>query len=236
MERKYDFAAIEKRWQQAWEDSGMHNVKENPDKPKYYMLEMFPYPSGKLHMGHVRNYSIGDVLARYFTMNGKNVLHPMGWDAFGLPAENAAIKHGVHPDPWTRENITAMREQLKTMGISYDWQREVGSCLPDYYRWTQWLFLQLYKMGLAYKKKAAVNWCPSCGTVLANEQVIEGHCERCHTQVEKKDLEQWFFKITAYAQRLLDDLEKLPGWPDKVKIMQENWIGRSEGAHIEFTS
>jgi leucyl-tRNA synthetase len=236
MEPKYDFTAIEKRWQQAWEDSGMYTVTEDGDRPKYYMLEMFPYPSGKLHMGHVRNYSIGDVLARFHTMNGKNVLHPMGWDAFGLPAENAAIKHGVHPDPWTRENIIAMREQLKTMGISYDWQREVGSSLPDYYRWTQWLFLQLYQMGLAYKKKAAVNWCPSCATVLANEQVVEGNCERCHTPVEKKDLEQWFFKITAYAQRLLDDLDKLPGWPDKVKIMQENWIGRSEGAQIEFTT
>ena len=236
MESKYDFTKIEKRWQQAWEDSGMYNVTESGERRKYYLLEMFPYPSGKLHMGHVRNYSIGDVLARFHTMNGKNVLHPMGWDAFGLPAENAAIKHGVHPDPWTRENIIAMRQQLKTMGISYDWQREVGSCLPDYYRWTQWLFLQLYKMGLAYKKKAAVNWCPSCSTVLANEQVVEGHCERCHTQVEKKDLEQWFFKITAYAQRLLDDLGKLPGWPDKVKIMQENWIGRSEGARIEFTT
>ncbi|MCL1976436.1 MAG: leucine--tRNA ligase [Firmicutes bacterium] len=236
MEPKYDFAAIEKRWQQTWQNSGIYNVTELSNKPKYYMLEMFPYPSGKLHMGHVRNYSIGDVLARYYKMNGFNVLHPMGWDAFGLPAENAAIKHGVHPDPWTRENITAMREQLKTMGISYDWQREVGSCLPEYYHWTQWLFLQLYKMGLAYKKKAAVNWCSSCGTVLANEQVIEGHCERCHTQVEKKYLEQWFLKITAYAQRLLDDLSKLPGWPDKVKIMQENWIGRSEGAHIEFST
>jgi leucyl-tRNA synthetase len=236
MERKYDFAVIEKRCQQAWEDAGMYIVTEGGTKPKYYLLEMFPYPSGKLHMGHVRNYSIGDVLARYHTMNGKNVLHPMGWDAFGLPAENAAIKNGAHPDPWTRENITAMRQQLKTMGISYDWQREVGSCLPEYYRWTQWLFLQLYKMGLAYKKKAAVNWCPSCHTVLANEQVIEGHCERCQTQVEKKDLEQWFFKITDYAQRLLDDLQKLPGWPDKVKIMQENWIGKSEGAQIEFTT
>jgi len=236
MESRYDFAAIEKRWQQAWAESGLYNVEEGGNKPKYYLLEMFPYPSGKLHMGHVRNYSIGDVLARYYTMNGKNVLHPMGWDAFGLPAENAAIKNGVHPDTWTRKNIAAMCEQLKTMGISYDWRREVASCLPDYYRWTQWLFLQLYKMGLAYKKKAAVNWCPSCNTVLANEQVIEGHCERCQTVVEKKNLEQWFFKITAYAQRLLDDLQKLPNWPDKVKTMQENWIGRSEGAQVEFTS
>ena len=234
MESTYDFKAIEKKWQKAWDEAGLYNVTENTDKPKYYLLEMFPYPSGKLHMGHVRNYSIGDVLARFYTMQGKNVLHPMGWDAFGLPAENAAIKHGLHPDPWTRENITAMREQLKTMGISYDWRREVGTCLPEYYRWTQWLFLQLYKMGLAYKKKAAVNWCPSCATVLANEQVVEGQCERCHTQVEKKDLEQWFFKITDYAQRLLDDVEKLAGWPDKVKIMQENWIGQSFGAYIDF--
>ncbi|MCL2496778.1 MAG: leucine--tRNA ligase, partial [Clostridiales bacterium] len=234
MEAKYNFSDIEKRWQQAWEAAGMHKVTEDGAKQKFYLLEMFPYPSGKLHMGHVRNYSIGDVLARFYTMKGLNVLHPMGWDAFGLPAENAAIKHGVHPDPWTRENIAAMREQLKTMGISYDWDREVGSCLPDYYRWTQWLFLQLYKMGLAYKKKAAVNWCPSCATVLANEQVVEGHCERCQTQVGKKDLEQWFFKITDYAQRLLDDVQKLPGWPEKVKIMQENWIGRSEGVQIEF--
>ncbi len=235
-ENKYCFRDIEKKWQDEWEKTSLHKVGEDKNKEKYYLLEMFPYPSGKLHMGHVRNYSIGDVIARYKSMNGYNVLHPMGWDSFGLPAENAAIKRGVHPDPWTRENIDNMRCQLKTMGLSYDWDREVATCLPDYYHWTQWLFLQLYKKGLAYKKKAAVNWCPSCATVLANEQVVDGKCERCDSLVEKKDLEQWFFKITDYAQRLLDDLVKLPGWPEKVKIMQDNWIGRSEGVQIEFTS
>ncbi len=236
MEIKYDFGAIETKWQKAWENTGIYRVTETSDKPKYYLLEMFPYPSGNLHMGHVRNYSIGDVVARYKTMQGYNVLHPMGWDSFGLPAENAAIKKSIPPEPWTKENINNMRKQLKSMGISYDWDREVATCLPDYYHWTQWLFLQLYKKGLAYKKKAAVNWCPSCATVLANEQVVEGHCERCDSVVEKKDLEQWFFKITDYAQRLLDDLSKLPGWPDKVKIMQENWIGRSHGMQLEFAT
>ena len=234
--KKYDFGNIETFWQRKWESEKLYSVTEDASKEKYYLLEMFPYPSGKLHMGHVRNYSIGDVVARYKTMNGYNVLHPMGWDSFGLPAENAAIKGGVHPEPWTSANIDNMREQLKTMGISYDWDREVASCLPDYYKWTQWLFLQFYKNGLAYKKKAAVNWCPDCATVLANEQVVDGRCERCDSEVEKKALEQWFFKITDYAQRLLDDLEKLPGWPDKVKTMQENWIGRSEGAEIIFTA
>ena len=236
MEKKYDFSQIEQKWQQKWEESGIYTVKRDDTKEKFYLLEMFPYPSGKLHMGHVRNYSIGDVMARYYTMQGKNVLHPMGWDAFGLPAENAAIKNGVHPDPWTRENIDNMREQLKTMGISYDWTREEGTCLPDYYKWTQWIFTKFFERGLAYKKKAAVNWCPSCATVLANEQVIDGHCERCDSIVEKKDLAQWFFRITDYAQRLLDDLEKLPGWPEKVKTMQENWIGRSEGVEINFAT
>lgn len=234
MDKKYDFSAIERKWQQDWEKRGLHKVVRDDSREKFYLLEMFPYPSGKLHMGHVRNYSIGDVMGRYYTMQGKNVLHPMGWDAFGLPAENAAIKHGVHPDPWTRENIANMREQLKTMGISYDWDREEGTCLPEYYKWTQWIFTKFFERGLAYKKKAAVNWCPSCATVLANEQVIDGHCERCDSVVEKKDLEQWFFRITDYAQRLLDDLDKLPGWPDKVKTMQENWIGRSEGVQLEF--
>jgi leucyl-tRNA synthetase len=196
---------------------------------------MFPYPSGKMHMGHVRNYSIGDVVARFKTMQGFHVLHPMGWDAFGLPAENAAIKHGgIHPADWTYANIDSMREQLKQIGISYDWSREVATCHPGYYKWTQWLFLQLYKNGLAYKKEAAVNWCPACSTVLANEQVKDGSCERCSTPVEKKELAQWFFKITDYAERLLKDLELLKGWPDKVKIMQEHWIGQSEGAEIEF--
>lgn len=236
MEKKYDFSAIESKWQREWEAQGMYTVQPDPEKEKFYLLEMFPYPSGKLHMGHVRNYSIGDVLARYYTMTGKNVMHPMGWDAFGLPAENAAIKHGVEPAKWTLSNIDNMRQQLKTLGISYDWNREEATCLPEYYKWTQWIFTQLYKKGLAYKKKAAVNWCPSCATVLANEQVVDGKCERCDTVVEKRDLEQWFFRITDYAQRLLDDLVKLPGWPDKVKTMQENWIGRSEGVQVTFTT
>ena len=234
MQQKYDFAAIEKKWQDNWEKEGIYRVSEDSPKPKYYCLEMFPYPSGNLHMGHVRNYSIGDVVARFKVMHGYNVLHPMGWDSFGLPAENAAIKHGVPPAKWTKENIANMKRQLKSLGLSYDWEREVTTCLPEYYKWTQWLFLQFYKNGLAYKKGASVNWCPSCQTVLANEQVVEGRCERCDSVVEKKSLEQWFFKITDYAQRLLDDLDKLPGWPTKVKTMQENWIGRSEGAMLRF--
>jgi len=235
MQELYDFSTMEKIWQEKWEKQNLYKVSEDANKKKYYCLEMFPYPSGNLHMGHVRNYSIGDVIARFKTMRGYNVLHPMGWDSFGLPAENAAIKHGIPPAKWTLENINNMRSQLKSMGISYDWDREVASCLPDYYKWTQWLFLQLYKNGLAYKKKAGVNWCPSCATVLANEQVVDGACERCEALVEKKALEQWFFRITDYAQELLDYLDKLPGWPDKVKTMQENWIGRSEGAEINFT-
>ncbi len=235
MERKYDFSAIESKWQQYWEENKTNAVSNDSGKENYYLLEMFPYPSGNLHMGHVRNYSIGDVMARYWTMKGKNVLHPMGWDSFGLPAENAAIKHGnMHPAVWTMDNIANMRRQLKTLGLSYDWDREVCTCLPEYYKWTQWIFTQLFAKGLAYKKKGSVNWCPSCQTVLANEQVIDGHCERCDSVVEKRDLEQWYFKITDYAQRLLDDLEKLPGWPEKVKTMQENWIGRSEGMQLEF--
>ncbi|MHB8171723.1 MAG: leucine--tRNA ligase [Thermincolia bacterium] len=234
MNEGYDFSEIEPRWQQRWADDKLYAVSDDTTKPKYYCLEMFPYPSGNLHMGHVRNYSIGDVVARFKAMQGFNVLHPMGWDSFGLPAENAAIKHEVHPEKWTWENIDNMRRQLKQLGISYDWDREVATCHPNYYKWTQWLFLQLYKKGLAYKKKAAVNWCPSCATVLANEQVVDGACERCDSPVDKKELEQWFFKITDYAQRLLDDIEKLAGWPDKVKIMQGNWIGRSEGVEITF--
>ncbi len=234
MNKKYEAQAIEAKWQQKWEEEKTFKVTEDPDKEKYYLLEMFPYPSGNLHMGHVRNYSIGDVVARFKRMKGYNVLHPMGWDSFGLPAENAAIKNQVHPVKWTLSNMENMRRQLKSLGISYDWDREVASCLPDYYKFTQWHFLQLYKHGLAYKKKAAVNWCPSCKTVLANEQVVDGACERCHSEVEKKNLSQWFFKITDYAQRLLDDLDKLPGWPSKVKTMQENWIGRSTGVEIDF--
>ena len=234
MERKYNAQEIEAKWQKKWLDEKTFKVNEDSDKEKYYVLEMFPYPSGNLHMGHVRNYSIGDVVARFKNMQGYNVLHPMGWDSFGLPAENAAIKHGVFPKDWTLSNIENMKNQLKSMGISYDWDREVATCLPDYFKWTQWLFVQLFKKGLAYKKHAAVNWCPSCATVLANEQVVEGKCERCGTEVVKKDLDQWFFKITDYAQRLLDDLEKLPGWPEKVKTMQHNWIGRSEGVEAVF--
>ncbi|HAA09551.1 MAG TPA: leucine--tRNA ligase [Syntrophomonas sp.] len=234
MEHNYDFKAIEAKWQAYWEENHFYEVTEDITRPKYYVLEMFPYPSGNLHMGHVRNYAIGDVVARFKTMNGYNVLHPMGWDAFGLPAENAALKHGAHPAEWTYDNIAAMKAQLKTLGISYDWTREIATCSPDYYKFTQWMFLKLYEHGLAYKKSAAVNWCPSCQTVLANEQVVEGACERCETAVEKKKLEQWFFKITDYAQRLLDDLEKLPGWPEKVKTMQKNWIGRSEGCQFSM--
>ncbi|MDO4539675.1 MAG: leucine--tRNA ligase [Syntrophomonadaceae bacterium] len=232
MENMYRPAEIEAKWQQSWEDNGYFKVTEDAAKPKYYVLEMFPYPSGNLHMGHVRNYAIGDVIARFKAMNGYNVLHPMGWDSFGLPAENAAIKQGAHPARWTYANIENMKEQLKTLGISYDWDRELATCKPDYYKFTQWIFRLLYDKGLAYKREAPVNWCPSCATVLANEQVVDGCCERCEATVEKKKLNQWFFKITDYAQRLLDDLETLPGWPDKVKIMQRNWIGRSEGCQF----
>ncbi|MCG8501339.1 MAG: leucine--tRNA ligase, partial [Firmicutes bacterium] len=229
----YKFEEIEQKVQHYWKENQHFKVEKN-DKPKYYVLEMFPYPSGNLHMGHVRNYSIGDVVARYKAMNGYNVLHPMGWDSFGLPAENAAIQHGVHPNEWTWSNIENMRQQLKQLGIGYDWDREVATCHADYYRWTQWMFLQLFNHRLAYKKKSFVNWCPSCTTVLANEQVVDGRCERCKADVGKKDLSQWFFKITDYAQKLLDDIEKLEGWPDKVKTMQANWIGYSEGAEIRF--
>lgn len=230
----YNFKEIERKWQKKWEENKPFSVKKDDSKKKYYVLEMFPYPSGNLHMGHVRNYSIGDVVARFKKMNGYNVLHPMGWDSFGLPAENAAIKRNIHPNEWTWSNIDNMRRQLKELGMGYDWDREVATCHPDYYKWTQWMFLQLYKNGLAYKKKSYVNWCPSCSTVLANEQVVNGACERCSSTVTKKDLEQWFFKITKYAQRLLDDIEKLKGWPEKVKTMQQNWIGRSEGVEVDF--
>lgn len=230
----YQFTDIEKKWQKRWEAENAFRIVEDPNKEKYYILEMFPYPSGNLHMGHVRNYSIGDVMARFKTMQGYNVIHPMGWDSFGLPAENAAIARGIHPDEWTNANITAMREQLRSLGFSYDWDREIATSSPEYYKWTQWLFLQFYNNGMAYKKKSSVNWCPSCKTVLANEQVVNGGCERCNTEVDKKELEQWFFKITDYAERLLQDMDKLDGWPEKVKIMQENWIGRSEGARVTF--
>ena len=225
---------IEKEWQKIWEKNKFGKTYDNSDKPKYYALSMFPYPSGKLHMGHVRNYTITDVIARFKKMHGFNVLHPIGWDSFGLPAENAAIQHNENPEKWTDENISYMKMQLKKLGLMYDWDREVATCKPDYYKWTQWLFLQLYKKGLAYKKEAAVNWCDHCATVLANEQVIDGKCWRCDSVVEKKYLSQWFLKITDYAEQLLQDIDKLEGWPDSVKIMQKNWIGKSEGAIFRF--
>ena len=234
MKERYEFKNIERKWQKYWEDTGIFKVKEDPKKEKYYLLEMFPYPSGKLHMGHVRNYSIGDVISRFKTMNGYNVLHPMGYDSFGLPAENAAIKNHAEPASWTWNNIGEMTGQLKEMGISYDWDREIATCHPGYYKWMQWLFIQFFKHGLAYKKENPVNWCPSCQTVLANEQVVDGNCERCSTQVIKKELSQWYLKITEYADRLLENLDKLEGWPNKVKIMQRNWIGKSEGADVDF--
>ena len=234
MKESYFPQEIEKKWQQIWEETKAFKTFDNSDKPKYYALSMFPYPSGKLHMGHVRNYTITDVIARFKKANGFNVLHPIGWDSFGLPAENAAMKHNADPETWTDENIKYMTKQLKMLGLSYDWDREVTTCKPDYYKWTQWLFLQLYKKGLVYKKEAAVNWCNECGTVLANEQVIDGKCWRCDSVVEKKYLSQWFIKITEYADVLLEDLDKLPGWGDNVKTMQANWIGKSKGAIFKF--
>lgn len=233
MQERYLFDKIEPKWQKKWVEEKVDKTS-GENKQKFYALAMFPYPSGNLHMGHVRNYSIVDVIARFKRMQGFNVLHPIGWDAFGLPAENAAIKNQTPPAEWTWKNIANMKRQLQEMGISYDWDREIATCHPEYYRWTQWIFLELYKHGLAYKKKSAVNWCPSCNTVLANEQVVDGACERCDTEVTKKDLEQWFFKITDYSEELLNDLEKLTGWPEKVKTMQRNWIGRSEGAEAKF--
>lgn len=234
MKEKYNFTEIEKKWQDVWEKENAFKTVEDYDKEKYYVLEMFPYPSGKLHMGHVRNYSIGDVIARFKRLKGYNVLHPMGWDSFGLPAENAAIKHDIHPAIWTDSNIAEMHRQLQGLGFSYDWDREVATCKEEYYKWMQWIFIQFYNKGLAYKKDNPVNWCPSCQTVLANEQVVDGCCERCHTPVTKKRLSQWYLKITDYADRLLKDLDKMPGWPEKVKLMQKNWIGRSTGAEVTF--
>lgn len=231
---KYIPQEIEKKWQDRWEESGAFKTTDDPSRKKFYALEMFPYPSGNLHMGHVRNYSIGDVLARFKKMQGFNVLHPMGFDAFGMPAENAAIEHGIHPRDWTLKNIENMIRQQKSMGLSYDWDRKVETCQPEYYRWTQYLFELFYERGLAYKKEASVNWCDNCGTVLANEQVIDGRCWRCDGEVHKKNLAQWFFKITDYAEELLEDLSKLEGWPERVKTMQENWIGRSEGCEFSF--
>lgn len=234
IQEKYAPHDIEAKWQKYWEENKTFKVEMDKDKPKSYVLEMFPYPSGNLHMGHVRNYSIGDVIARFRTMKGFNVLHPMGWDSFGMPAENAAIKHNIPPKKWTLENIANMTRQLKALGLSYDWDREVTTCKEDYYKWTQWFFELFYKRGLAVKKESAVNWCDTCNTVLANEQVIDGKCWRCDHEVVKKDLSQWFFKITDYADELLKDLDLLPGWPERVKTMQHNWIGRSEGLEFSF--
>ncbi len=232
--KEYNPHEIEPRWQKVWAETGAHKATEDTSKPKRYVLEMFPYPSGDIHMGHVRNYTIGDVTARYYAMRGYDVLHPMGWDAFGLPAENAAIKHSSHPAKWTYANIETQKASFKRMGFSYDWDRTVVACDPEYYRWGQWIFLQMYKRGLVERRNSPVNWCPNCKTVLANEQVTEGECWRCHGAVEKRDLTQWYYKITDYAQELLDDLDQLEGWPEPVKQMQANWIGRSEGAEVDF--
>ncbi|MEZ0344376.1 MAG: leucine--tRNA ligase [Caldimicrobium sp.] len=231
----YDFSAIEEKWQKIWEERKVFKVKTDPSKPKYYVLEMFPYPSGRIHMGHVRNYTLGDIIARVKRMKGYNVLHPMGWDAFGLPAENAALKHGIHPAKWTYSNIDYMRTQLKKLGFSYDWDREFATCDPDYYKFEQKFFIEMLEKELAYRKKTLVNWCESCQTVLANEQVEDGKCWRCGEEVTSREMEGWFLKITDYAEELLSDLEKLKGhWPEKVLIMQKNWIGKSEGAEIDF--
>ncbi len=230
----YKPQTIEKKWQDRWRDTRVFEVTEDPARPKYYCLEMFAYPSGHAHVGHLRNYMIGDVVARMKRMRGFNVLHPFGWDAFGLPAENAAIKHGTHPEKWTLENIAHMKGQLQRIGISYAWEREIATCLPEYYRWNQWIFLKMLERDLAYRKRSSVNWCPSCKTVLANEQVIDGKCWRCGSVVTLRELEQWFFRITRYADELLEAADTLPGWPEKVLTMQRNWIGRSEGARVSF--
>src|SRR5213593_4584107 len=232
---RYPFQEIEAKWQRIWEDRKQFRVTEDPRRPKFYCLEMFPYPSGRIHMGHVRNYAIGDLLARYKSMRGLNVLHPMGWDAFGLPAENAAIEHGVHPAIWTYENIDYMRAQLKKMGLSYDWEREIATCDPSYYKWEQLIFIKMFERGLAYRRRSTVNWCPSCQTVLANEQVEAGRCWRCDSEVMPREIEGWFFKITAYAEELLAWCDRLPGWPERVLTMQRNWIGKSEGAEFDLT-
>ena len=231
---RYPFREIEARWQHRWEEAKQFRATEDPARPKFYCLEMFPYPSGRIHMGHVRVYAIGDLLARYKWMRGFNVLHPMGWDAFGLPAENAAIEHGVHPAIWTYENIDNMRAQLRKMGISYDWDREIATCDPTYYKWEQLIFIRMLERGLAYRKRSTVNWCPSCQTVLANEQVEDGRCWRCDSEVTPREIDGWFFKITAYAEELLAWCDRLPGWPERVLTMQRNWIGRSEGAEFDL--
>ncbi|MDD3250824.1 MAG: leucine--tRNA ligase, partial [Smithellaceae bacterium] len=231
---KYDPIAIEEKWQKKWEEEKTFKATEDPRKKKYYLLEMFPYPSGKIHIGHVRNYTIGDVVARYKRMKGFNVLHPIGWDAFGMPAENAAIEHRIHPSKWTHENIGHMKEQLKRMGFSYDWDRELATCEPEYYRWEQLFFIRMAEKGLAYKKRSSVNFCGKCDTVLANEQVEGGLCWRCGTEVTEKTLDQWFFKITAYTEELLEYCDRLPGWPERVMTMQKNWIGKSYGCLVDF--
>jgi len=234
MREDYKFRQIEEKWQKIWEKEQVFQISENPQKTKYYCLEMYPYPSGYIHMGHVRNYSIGDVISRYKIMKGYNVVHPIGWDALGMPAENAAIQHGIHPENWTLDNISHMKKQLKKMGFSYDWSREVNTCLPEYYKWNQWIFLKMLEQGLAYRKKSWVNWCSQCQTVLANEQVVGDSCWRCDTQVTQKEMEQWFLKITDYAEELLSGHELLEKWPEHVLLMQKNWIGKSQGAHITF--
>ena len=231
---QYDPASFEQKWRDIWETKKLHHAVKSDSRPKYYCLDMFPYPSGEgLHVGHWRGYVLSDVMSRYMTLHGRQVLHPMGWDAFGLPAENAAIKRGIHPVAQTKAATSNMRRQLKDMGSMYDWDREVNSSLPEYYKWTQWTFLKAYEAGLAYKKEAPINWCPSCATGLADEEVKEGRCERCGTLATKKGLPQWFFAISKYAQRLIDDLKDLD-WPEKVKKMQIDWIGRSEGAEVRF--
>jgi leucyl-tRNA synthetase len=234
MDDKYHPQIVEEKWQKIWEEKKSFRAAEDPARPKYYVLEMFPYPSGRIHMGHVRVYTIGDVLARFKRMRGFNVLHPMGWDAFGLPAENAAIERGIHPAKWTMENIVYMKEQLKKMGISYDWDREIATCHPEYYRWEQLIFIRMLERGLAYRRRSTVNWCPSCQTVLANEQVENGRCWRCENEVAKREIDGWFFKITAYAEELLEWCDRLTGWPERVITMQKNWIGRSEGAEFDL--
>src|SRR5438094_9114026 len=231
---RYPFREIEVKWQRIWDERKQFRAVEDPGRPKFYCLEMFPYPSGRIHMGHVRNYAIGDVLARFKRMRGFNVLHPMGWDAFGLPAENAAIEHGVQPAIWTHENIDYMRAQFKQLGISYDWERELATCDPSYYKWEQLVFIKMLERGLAYRRRSTVNWCPSCQTVLANEQVENGRCWRCDSEVTPREIDGWFFKITAYAEELLEWCDRLPGWPERVITMQRNWIGRSEGAEFDL--
>ncbi|MCK5097039.1 MAG: class I tRNA ligase family protein, partial [Desulfobacteraceae bacterium] len=234
MEEHYNPVDVEPKWQKYWDKNQTFKVKEDKSKEKYYLLEMLPYPSGKIHVGHVRNYTIGDVVVRYKKMKGFNVIHPMGWDAFGMPAENAAIENNTHPAAWTYENISAMRYQLKKMGFSYDWDREIATCRPEYYKWEQWLFLKMFEKGMAYRKESYVNWCEKCQTVLANEQVESDKCWRCNENVQQKKLWQWFFKITDYAEDLLEHCNKLPGWPDKVTRMQANWIGKSSGSEVKF--